>query len=135
MNNDKIILRKAGMIARLVLNNPARLNAISMEMWQSVERIFDEIARTMRSARRSSRNSTGGTPTPRLSRRRARGMPSARAHLDDSASRGYLRYKTDAMNMTLATWRPPVIPAKARIYSSRWLGPLSPGTSVIVSGH
>jgi enoyl-CoA hydratase/carnithine racemase len=44
MDNDKLILRKDGVVARIVLNNPARLNAISMAMWDSLDRMLDELA-------------------------------------------------------------------------------------------
>jgi enoyl-CoA hydratase len=44
MDNSKLILRKEGAITRIVLNNPARLNAMSMEMWDSLDHILDEIA-------------------------------------------------------------------------------------------
>jgi len=43
MDNDKLILRKEGAVARIVLNNPARLNAISVEMWDSLDRILDDV--------------------------------------------------------------------------------------------
>jgi len=43
MDNDMLILRKEGAVARIVLNNPARLNAISVEMWDSLDRILDDV--------------------------------------------------------------------------------------------
>ena len=44
MDYDKVILRKEEAIARIVLNNPARLNAISMDMWDSLDRIIDDVS-------------------------------------------------------------------------------------------
>jgi enoyl-CoA hydratase len=44
MDNGKLILRKEGAVARILLNNPARLNAISMEMWGSLDRMLDDVA-------------------------------------------------------------------------------------------
>jgi enoyl-CoA hydratase len=44
MSDDQVILHKEGAVARIILNNPARLNAISMEMWDRLERIFDDLA-------------------------------------------------------------------------------------------
>ncbi|HZU90532.1 MAG TPA: enoyl-CoA hydratase [Stellaceae bacterium] len=39
---DKMIARKDGAIGHLIFNNPARRNAVSLEMWQAVERILDD---------------------------------------------------------------------------------------------
>jgi enoyl-CoA hydratase len=39
---DKMIARKDGAIGRLIFNNPARRNAVSLEMWQAVEQILDD---------------------------------------------------------------------------------------------
>jgi len=44
MDNEQVILRKEGAVARIVLNNPARLNAISMAMWDRLDRILDDLA-------------------------------------------------------------------------------------------
>jgi enoyl-CoA hydratase len=44
MDTDKIVLRKEGAIARIILNNPARLNAIAIEMWQALETVLDDVA-------------------------------------------------------------------------------------------
>jgi enoyl-CoA hydratase/carnithine racemase len=41
---DRILLRKEGPIARIVLNNPARHNAISIAMWNAAEAMLDELA-------------------------------------------------------------------------------------------
>jgi enoyl-CoA hydratase/carnithine racemase len=38
---EKMIAEKDGPIGRLVFNNPARLNAVSLEMWEGVSRIID----------------------------------------------------------------------------------------------
>jgi enoyl-CoA hydratase/carnithine racemase len=50
MSSDTVILAKAGAIARIILNNPARLNAISMAMWERLDTILDDLAadRTVR---------------------------------------------------------------------------------------
>jgi enoyl-CoA hydratase len=39
---DKMIARKDGAVGRLIFNNPARLNAVSLEMWEGVARIVDD---------------------------------------------------------------------------------------------
>jgi enoyl-CoA hydratase len=39
---DKMIARKDGAIGRLIFNNPARHNAVSLEMWEGVARIVDD---------------------------------------------------------------------------------------------
>ena len=44
MDTDNLILRKEGAVARIVLNNPTRLNAISMAMWNSLDRILGVVA-------------------------------------------------------------------------------------------
>ena len=44
MDNDQVILRKEGAVARIILNNPARLNAISMAMWHRLGQILDDLA-------------------------------------------------------------------------------------------
>jgi enoyl-CoA hydratase/carnithine racemase len=44
MTSDKILLQKEGAVARVILNNPARHNAITMEMWQAAETILDDLA-------------------------------------------------------------------------------------------
>jgi enoyl-CoA hydratase len=37
-------LRKEGALARIILDNPARLNAISMAIWDSIDRVLDDLA-------------------------------------------------------------------------------------------
>jgi enoyl-CoA hydratase len=39
---DKMIAKKDGAIGHLIFNNPARRNAVSLEMWQAVEHILDD---------------------------------------------------------------------------------------------
>jgi len=39
---DKMIAQKDGAIGRLIFNNPARLNAVSLEMWEAVAKIVDD---------------------------------------------------------------------------------------------
>ena len=39
---SKMIAEKDGAIGRLIFNNPARHNAVSLDMWQAVERIMDD---------------------------------------------------------------------------------------------
>jgi enoyl-CoA hydratase/carnithine racemase len=41
---DRILLRREGAIARIVLNNPARMNAISIAMWEAADAMLDELA-------------------------------------------------------------------------------------------
>jgi len=42
MTTDKIISRRNGPVAHLVFNNPAKHNAMSVEMWKSVERHLND---------------------------------------------------------------------------------------------
>jgi enoyl-CoA hydratase/carnithine racemase len=42
---SKMIARKDGAIGHLVFNNPARHNAVSLEMWQGVTQIIDDFER------------------------------------------------------------------------------------------
>jgi len=44
MDTGQVILRKDGAVARIVLNNPSRLNAISMAMWDRLDQILDDVA-------------------------------------------------------------------------------------------
>jgi enoyl-CoA hydratase len=44
MENDKIIGEKDGKLARIVFNNPERRNAVSLEMWLTVERLLEDYA-------------------------------------------------------------------------------------------
>jgi enoyl-CoA hydratase len=44
MTEEKVILRQEGAIARIILNNPARLNAISMEMWNRLDQTLEAVA-------------------------------------------------------------------------------------------
>src|ERR671935_263467 len=39
---SKMIVEKDGAIGRLIFNNPARHNAVSLEMWEGVTRIIDD---------------------------------------------------------------------------------------------
>src|ERR1700746_307073 len=39
---NKMIAEKDGPIGRLIFNNPARHNAVSLEMWQAVTQIMDD---------------------------------------------------------------------------------------------
>ncbi len=43
MASDKIICQKDGAVGRLVFNNPARRNAVSLEMWQAVEEVIRDL--------------------------------------------------------------------------------------------
>ena len=38
----KMIAEKDGAIGRLIFNNPARHNAVSLDMWEAVARIIDD---------------------------------------------------------------------------------------------
>ncbi len=42
---SKMIAEKDGGIGRLIFNNPARHNAVSLEMWEGVTRIMDDFER------------------------------------------------------------------------------------------
>jgi enoyl-CoA hydratase len=42
---SKMIAEKDGAIGRLIFNNPARHNAVSLEMWEGVTRILDDFER------------------------------------------------------------------------------------------
>ena len=42
--SDKMIARKDGKVGTMIFNNPARHNAVSLEMWDSVRRILDDFA-------------------------------------------------------------------------------------------
>ena len=42
---SKIIAETDGPIGRLIFNNPARHNAVSLEMWEAVTRIIDDFER------------------------------------------------------------------------------------------
>lgn len=41
---DKMIARKEGKVGTMIFNNPARHNAVSLEMWDAVRRILDDFA-------------------------------------------------------------------------------------------
>jgi enoyl-CoA hydratase len=42
---SKMIAEKDGPIGRLIFNNPARHNAVSLEMWEAVTQIIDDFER------------------------------------------------------------------------------------------
>jgi enoyl-CoA hydratase/carnithine racemase len=44
MNTDKIIGRLEGGVAQIIFNNPERRNAMSLEMWETVETLLDQYA-------------------------------------------------------------------------------------------
>jgi len=44
MLTDKMLMTKDGAIGRMVFNNPARHNAVSLEMWEGAETIIDDFA-------------------------------------------------------------------------------------------
>ncbi len=44
MHTDKIIAKKDGAIGRITFNNPERRNAISLEMWQAMPVILEDLA-------------------------------------------------------------------------------------------
>ena len=43
MAADKMLVEKEGAIGRMVFNNPEKLNAVSLEMWEAAERILDDL--------------------------------------------------------------------------------------------
>jgi enoyl-CoA hydratase len=42
---DKMIAKKEGAVGHLIFNNPARRNAVSLEMWEAVQSILDDFER------------------------------------------------------------------------------------------
>jgi len=44
MTTDKMLMSKDGAVGRMIFNNPARLNAVSLEMWMAAEEILDDFA-------------------------------------------------------------------------------------------
>jgi enoyl-CoA hydratase/carnithine racemase len=42
---DKMLARKEGRVGTMIFNNPARHNAVSLEMWQAATRILEDFAR------------------------------------------------------------------------------------------
>lgn len=44
MDQDQILFERDGAVARIILNNPARHNAMSIEMWEALDRALDRIA-------------------------------------------------------------------------------------------
>src|SRR5258705_9582379 len=42
---SKMIAEKEGGVGRLIFNNPARHNAVSLEMWEAVTHIIDDFER------------------------------------------------------------------------------------------
>src|SRR5258706_13487508 len=43
--SEKILSRKEGTIGHLIFNNPEKLNAISLEMWEGMGRVVEEFER------------------------------------------------------------------------------------------
>jgi enoyl-CoA hydratase/carnithine racemase len=41
MSSEKVLTSKDGPVARIVFNNPAKRNAVSLDMWEAVERLVD----------------------------------------------------------------------------------------------
>ncbi|HEV2000027.1 MAG TPA: enoyl-CoA hydratase/isomerase family protein, partial [Xanthobacteraceae bacterium] len=41
---DKMLTRKEGPVGYVVFNNPARHNAVSLDMWEATGRILDDFA-------------------------------------------------------------------------------------------
>ena len=90
---SKMIAEKEGPIGRLIFNNPARHNAVSLEMWEAVTRIMDDFEQddairvivvsgrgaAPLSRAPTSRNSRRSAPPRRRLRRTAR-FPRARAN-------------------------------------------------------
>jgi enoyl-CoA hydratase len=42
---DKILARKENRVGTLIFNNPERHNAVSLEMWETANRVLEEFAR------------------------------------------------------------------------------------------
>ena len=45
LSTDKMLMQKDGAVGRMIFNNPARHNAVSLEMWQAAEQILDDFTR------------------------------------------------------------------------------------------
>ena len=45
MITDKMLMQKDGAVGRMIFNNPARHNAVSLEMWQAAEEILEDFTR------------------------------------------------------------------------------------------
>ncbi len=43
MSSDKILCEKDGAVGRLIFNNPARHNAVSLEMWEAAEAVLHDL--------------------------------------------------------------------------------------------
>ena len=41
---DKIISRRADGVGQIVFNNPEKRNAVSLEMWQAVDGVLEEVS-------------------------------------------------------------------------------------------
>ena len=48
-STERMIARKDGSIGWMQFNNPARHNAVSLDMWKAVSEIMDEFGETIRS--------------------------------------------------------------------------------------
>ncbi len=44
MASDKILCEKDGAVGRLIFNNPARHNAVSLEMWEAAEQVLHDLS-------------------------------------------------------------------------------------------
>ena len=44
MSDEKMIGRKDGAVGQIIFNNPARHNAVSLEMWQMAEALLEDFA-------------------------------------------------------------------------------------------
>ena len=42
MTTDKMIAEKDGAVGRIIFNNPERRNAVSLEMWEAMEKIVGD---------------------------------------------------------------------------------------------
>src|SRR3546814_664718 len=43
MATDKMIAEKNGAVGRIIFNNPARHNAVSLEMWEATNEIMEDL--------------------------------------------------------------------------------------------
>ena len=44
MTSNKILCERDGAVGRLIINTPARRNAVSLEMWEAAERVVRDLA-------------------------------------------------------------------------------------------
>ena len=51
MQDEKIIRDRDGPVGHIIFNNPAKLNAVSLDMWEQVHALLGNTQKTRRSVR------------------------------------------------------------------------------------